>query len=215
MRPMPFILGGVLCGICLVAAAQDRPRQPQDDGKRVDPARMLERFDKNGDGVLEASEIPERMKERFAPMDLNKDGKLTKEELRKAAGRTGKPSAGQPKDESPDALFRLLDANGDGKLSEGEIKSAADVLKKLDKNKDGIVDKDEAVAPAPAARKGKGGRPGEIITPAAKGERHQDKLKLGDMAPDFTLPDMTGKKQVTLSSFRGKKPVVLVFASYT
>lgn len=37
-----------------------------------------------------------------------------------------------------------------------------------------------------------------------------DKLKVGDMAPDFTLPDLTGK-QVKLSEFRGKSNVVLAF----
>ena len=35
-------------------------------------------------------------------------------------------------------------------------------------------------------------------------------LKVGDMAPDFTLPDTAGKK-VTLSEFRGKNNVVLAF----
>jgi acetyl esterase/lipase len=65
----------------------------------------------------------------------------------------------------------------------------------------------------PARRKG--GRPGEVITPAAKGERIADTLKAGEMAPDFTLPLVTGRGHVTLSDFRGKTPVVLVFASYT
>ena len=35
-------------------------------------------------------------------------------------------------------------------------------------------------------------------------------LKVGDEAPDFTLPDDNGGK-VTLSSFRGKKNVALAF----
>jgi peroxiredoxin len=35
-------------------------------------------------------------------------------------------------------------------------------------------------------------------------------LKVGDMAPDFTLPD-TDNKPVKLSDFRGKKNVVLSF----
>ena len=41
-------------------------------------------------------------------------------------------------------------------------------------------------------------------------------LRVGDPAPDFTLP-LLGEKDrtVTLSSFRGKRPVFLVFASYT
>ena len=36
-----------------------------------------------------------------------------------------------------------------------------------------------------------------------------------DQAPDFTLPAATGKTEVKLSSFRGRKPVVLIFGSYT
>ncbi len=35
-------------------------------------------------------------------------------------------------------------------------------------------------------------------------------LKVGDTAPDFTLPATDGSK-VTLSSFKGKKTVVLAF----
>jgi len=35
-------------------------------------------------------------------------------------------------------------------------------------------------------------------------------LKVGDEAPDFTLPD-TNNKPVKLSDFRGKKAVVLAF----
>ena len=37
----------------------------------------------------------------------------------------------------------------------------------------------------------------------------------GDMAPDFTLYGIDGMDSVTLSEFRGKKPVALVFGSYT
>ncbi len=35
------------------------------------------------------------------------------------------------------------------------------------------------------------------------------------MAPDFTLPKENGKGSVALSDFRGQKPVVLVFGSFT
>ena len=40
------------------------------------------------------------------------------------------------------------------------------------------------------------------------------RLKVGDTAPDFTLPLLDRSNSVTLSSLRGQ-PVVLVFGSYT
>ena len=39
--------------------------------------------------------------------------------------------------------------------------------------------------------------------------------RAGDVAPDFTLYDIEGQDSVTLSDFRGKKPVALVFGSFT
>jgi len=43
----------------------------------------------------------------------------------------------------------------------------------------------------------------------------QGHVHVGGTAPDFTLPLLDHSSQVTLSSFRGSKPVVLVFGSYT
>jgi hypothetical protein len=40
-------------------------------------------------------------------------------------------------------------------------------------------------------------------------------LHAGDLAPDFRLPTVDHKDTVQLSSFRGSRPVVLVFGSYT
>ena len=61
----------------------------------------------------------------------------------------------------------------------------------------------------------KDSKTGEINTPPAKGERKTTTLRVGDPAPDFTLPDMKKTKEVSLSSFKDKKPVVLIFGSYT
>ena len=38
---------------------------------------------------------------------------------------------------------------------------------------------------------------------------------LGSMAPEFDLPRLGSAERVRLSSFRGKKPVALIFGSYT
>lgn len=46
-------------------------------------------------------------------------------------------------------------------------------------------------------------------------EHNPNVPKVGEMAPDFQLSDQAGEKTVRLSDFRGKKPVVLVFGSFT
>jgi hypothetical protein len=38
---------------------------------------------------------------------------------------------------------------------------------------------------------------------------------VGSEAPDFTLPRLGGGEPVVLSSFRGRRPVALIFGSYT
>jgi hypothetical protein len=56
----------------------------------------------------------------------------------------------------------------------------------------------------------------ERVTPPAPGERIIDGLtKVGDLAPNFTLITKDGKSKISLTDYRGKKPVVLIFGSYT
>ena len=54
----------------------------------------------------------------------------------------------------------------------------------------------------------------ERIAPYKKQKRVGD-LQVGDEAPDFTLDAADGSKTVQLSSFKGKRDVVLIFGSYT
>lgn len=50
---------------------------------------------------------------------------------------------------------------------------------------------------------------------AAQKKMDANAPRAGDMAPVFTLYDIEGKDSVTLSDFRGEKPVALVFGSFT
>lgn len=206
----------LLAGTGLALAADEEPAAQKRPAGRGRPARILAEHDKNGDGFLEKGEMPERMLGRLQQMDANEDGKLSLDELRKFAGSAARdlPTAnGSVPDGDP--LLRYLDTSGDGEFSADEIAAAGERLLKLDKNDDGTLDRGElAVLSRPSGGRG-GGKPGEIITPAAKGERIADKLKPGDTAPEFTLPLLSGKGAISLATLRDKRPVVLIFASYT
>ena len=39
--------------------------------------------------------------------------------------------------------------------------------------------------------------------------------RVGELAPDFTLKTLDGAEEVTLSSYKGQRPVALIFGSYT
>ena len=67
-----------------------------------------------------------------------------------------------------------------------------------------LVAADVALAQQPARR----GRPGGDL-------RMSDTLRVGDVAPDFKLKSKDGSREVQLASFKGKRPVVLVFGSFT
>ena len=60
--------------------------------------------------------------------------------------------------------------------------------------------------PVPAAAEAYKALPSEV---------RDGKLKPGDPAMDFTLKLRHSGKSVTLSSYKGKRPVALVFGSYT
>jgi hypothetical protein len=53
--------------------------------------------------------------------------------------------------------------------------------------------------------------PFEPMWNVARGGR----TRVGEMAPDFTLQTVDRHATVQLSSFRGKRPVALIFGSYT
>lgn len=119
---------------------------------------------------------------------------------------------------SPKAIFKRFDRNNDGRLEKSELPRPIQArFATMDLDKNGSLSLKE-LEKAFAARTGGGRnprRPGEVNTPPARGERHRDQLKTGELAPDFTLPTIHGKNEIQLSSFRNKRPVVLIFGSYT
>ncbi len=71
--------------------------------------RFVQRFDKNGNGKVELTELPERMQKHLASADTNKDGAITVLEL--------KAHAEARKEE----MWKRADKNGDGALDASEV----------------------------------------------------------------------------------------------
>ena len=101
-----------------------------------DPAELVKRFDKNGDGQLQVTELPEHMQKFMAKADTNGDGVITVDELK----------AGEEKMRAEH--LAKVDTDHDGKISPEERKAAFEKFAearfaKMDKNSDGALSKDE------------------------------------------------------------------------
>ena len=114
------------------------------------------------------------------------------------------------------------DRDGDGKLS---IAEWANLFDRAAGGKDQLSPEDVRALLFPPAPPRLSGPPPPGMMPSQRtlllgllsgeiGSWHRGPA-VGDAAPDFSLSTQDGKTTVTLADYRGKKPVVLVFGSFT
>jgi len=126
------------------------------------------------------------------------------------------PAQQRPAREALQKLLQQYDKDHDGRIQKAEYPRGDAAFRNLDRDGNGVIDAtdfDPARAPParPPARP-----PAPRVSPPAAGNRAAKLPQPGDLAPDFELP-MLGMKGTTvkLSSFRGDRPVALIFGSYT
>ena len=152
MRPT-FVLVAALLAVPASPALVAEP-QPDDGARPPKPAVDLA-LDTDGDEVISAAEIA-KAPASLKKLDLDGDGRLTREELRPkkregaAAAGPGKggeppgPPDGQGRTKRPmPPVLAALDADGDGVVSPAELSAAPARLKKLDANASGRLEPDE------------------------------------------------------------------------
>ena len=108
--------------------------------------------------------------------------------------KTDRPEQPQPGANIARMLMRMIDLNEDKWIS---IEEYNKFFANLDQNKDGFVNEKE------------------ITDFMKKKQKDESGPAVGEEAPDFELRTLEGDGVVKLSDFKGKKPVVLVFGSYT
>lgn len=138
----------------LAAAPVRRPGRPAETHSPAEAAeadqiaaRFLERLDVNRDGKISREEARGPLAEHFQRLDRNNDGFLDRQELRTAAvrmlRRRKESGVGVQTSRTPD--FDALDANADGRLTRDEINGTAwaERFDEIDANRDGRIDRKE------------------------------------------------------------------------
>lgn len=208
-----------------LAARYDKDR----DGKITPEERGrdeagFERLDKDKDGVLTEADFAQvdRMYQMIAQMTLMRY--FQDDDAPRDLHRT-----------ELQAAFKRHDANEDGVLSQAELAAARKahaaaaeggarkmptgvdpyraLLAVADQDKSGTVARTELEAFFDARDDGDG--KWEPRMPGAGRTRPPGGVAPGEPAPDFSLRPPNGGAAITLSQFKGKRPVALVFGSYT
>jgi hypothetical protein len=171
----------------------------------IDPKQAIERKDFKGPPEL------------FERLDRNHDGRLKADDfdwsLTSTYARAAMPSS---------FWFRMIDANSNGRISRAEWDA---FFERISKGKGYLTPEDlrEALPVMPPPRppgpppKDDGPTPLLLTLGLFSGELGSpfSGPRVGDPAPDFTLPTQDGSRWFSLAQFRGKKPLVLIFGSFT
>lgn len=152
------------------------------------PADLFDRLDRDRDGVLTADDFDWSDRSPFL----------------RQVGITGQ-------------WFRWIDANSNGRITREEWET---FFRRAAKGKDHLTREDLREAlnpPMPPQSGGDEPSPLVLILGLLSGELGSmwEGPPINQKAPDFVLRTQDDKRQVRLSEFRGKKPVVLVFGSFT
>ncbi len=139
---LPVIAFAMLIGICPATVIA------QESGASDEPSPFIQRFDRNGDGLVSIDEFP-GSERRFDRLDSNGDGTIDADEAPQ------RPSQHRP---DPEELIADFDEDGDGQLSLEEFPGPDHHFERLDSDKNGFLTSEELLAGRPGPPPGKRNR---------------------------------------------------------
>jgi hypothetical protein len=199
----------------LVSILVDEPMRP-DFGwfrtaktqTRFDWKSTRARLDRDRDGRIARPEFAGSDAD-FARLDRDRDGVLTAPDFDFAGSLSPSPGA---------LVFARLDRNGNGKITRDELDAFFRSADRDDQGFLSVADLQAAFTPPPAPQSGSAG-PSKATLLRGLFRQELGALEpgptLGAPAPDFTLETHDRHGVVKLSEHLGKRPVVLIFGSFT
>lgn len=185
--------------------------------KKHDWSWFSAKFDSNADGHVSPEELPSGAPYQellFSRMDRDNDGQLRLADFDYFGPRSPTVPAMMSQ-----YLGAFLDGDSNGRISAEELQT---LLTRADKDKAGFLTVEDLYGDfsrAFANLNSSGDdmpNPERLVSMFFGGELGMWEAgpKLGDEAPDFTLPTHDGSRTITLSESRGR-PVILIFGSFT
>ncbi len=182
---------------------------------------QLKAHDQNGDDSISPAELA-AAPEYFRRLDRDHDGAIKAEDF-----DWSPQSAYLRQLASTRRQFLMMDADTNGKISRAEwdaffTKATQDSGALSLESLGAVLYPPSSPAPSKSDAKNTaaasaGPSRWTLLKGLFKGELGSrfEGPNIGELAPDFTLKSHDGKGEITLSTFRGSTPVVLVFGSFT
>jgi Ca2+-binding EF-hand superfamily protein len=137
---LALLLGGTVLGQDRKETSPPPPRSNATPPPGFNADRFFQQYDRNRDGYLERDELPEPLREHFSQLDTNRDGRISREELARGMASI------MPRRRPSDMIFVLIEMSDCEDGCTEEVQRAYDILRRLDKNKNGKIDPGELKA---------------------------------------------------------------------
>jgi EF hand len=182
---------------------------------------LADKYDRNKSGVIEPEEL-KGSAALFRALDRDGDGAITRDDLDWSPNSRYLQARAQSR-----GRFSRMDPNGNGRISLEEWEKA---FEQASKGKKFLTQEDLADWLFPPQRRPPSGREAKSAPPAGAGPSRWTLLKglfsgeigsphegpsLDQAAPVFVLETHDKERRISLADYRGKKPVVLIFGSFT